>query len=49
LLAFRHFVRHAYGVELHADKLAAEGKRLRAVTPSVTQALDAFDIFLTRA
>jgi hypothetical protein len=49
LLAFRHFVRHAYGVELHADKLAVEGKRLRAVAPSVTQALDAFDTFLTRA
>jgi hypothetical protein len=49
LLAFRYFVRHAYGVELHADKLAAEGKRLRAVAPSITQALDAFDTFLTLA
>jgi len=33
-------------VDLHADKLAVDGKRLRAIAPSVTRALDAF---LTRA
>jgi hypothetical protein len=34
--------------EIGEDR-AAEGKRLRAVAPSITQALDAFDSFLTRA
>ena len=49
LLAFRHFVRHAYGVELDPSRLAIESARLRAVAPAVTRALDAFESFLERA
>jgi hypothetical protein len=49
LLAFRHFVRHAYGAELDPEKLAAEGQRLRLLAPGVAQALEVFGGFLNRA
>lgn len=49
LLAMRHFLRHAYGAELDAHRLAAQAVRLRTVAPAVEQALDAFDAFLASA
>jgi hypothetical protein len=49
LLAFRHFVRHAYGVDLDAEKLGAEARRLRVAAPAVSKLLDAFDAFLDGA
>ncbi len=49
LLAFRHFVRHAYGADLDPDKVEAEARRLRTAAPGVEEALNAFDAFLIGA
>jgi hypothetical protein len=49
LLALRHFLRHAYGSELDASRLAVQAVRLRAMMPVVRQALDVFEEFLARA
>jgi len=46
LLSFRHFFRHAYGVELDATRVRAEAARLWAIIDGVDHALDAFDAFL---
>jgi hypothetical protein len=49
LLAARHFLRHAYGLELDPAKLASQAARLRAVAVPLERSLDAFDAFLARA
>jgi hypothetical protein len=49
LRAIRHFLRHAYGADLDPNRLAAQGRRLRAVAPAVGQELDAFDAFLVQS
>ncbi len=49
LLALRHFLRHAYGANLDAQKLHIEAERLRAVAPTVARALDAFEVFVSQA
>lgn len=49
LLAFRHFFRHAYAVELDPEKLRAELSRLARVHPDVKAALEGFDAFLAEA
>jgi hypothetical protein len=49
LLAARHFLRHAYGLELDPAKLAAQAARLRAVSAPLERSLDVFDDFLTKA
>jgi hypothetical protein len=49
LLAARHFLRHAYGLELDPPKLAAQAARLRAVAIPLQQSLDVFVAFLTQA
>lgn len=46
LLAFRHFFRHAYGVDLDPVRLRAEMDRMKALERPVADALDAFDAFL---
>lgn len=46
LLAFRHFFRHAYAVNLEPAKLRLELERLLVVHPKVSSALDRFDAFL---
>jgi hypothetical protein len=46
LLAARHFLRHAYGAELDARKLAEHGARIAKVSERVERALDALDAFL---
>ena len=49
LLAFRHFFRHAYAVELDPARLRDDVDRLKAVAPGVDAALDAVDDFLAEA
>lgn len=49
LLEFRHFFRHAYGVDLDPARLRGNVERLLRVSPSVATALDAFDEFLRSA
>lgn len=49
LLGFRHFFRHAYGVDLDTDKLRLEVERLLRVAPEVESALDRIDGFLRAA
>lgn len=49
LLALRHFLRHAYGTDLDAQRLHVEAERLGVVAPTVARALDAFEVFLSRA
>jgi hypothetical protein len=49
LLAARHFLRHAYGLELDPAKLGAHVTRLRAVAAPLEGALDGFEGFLTKA
>lgn len=49
LLEFRHFFRHAYGVDLDPAKLRDNLDRALSVGPDVDAALDAFDEFLSRA
>lgn len=46
LLSFRHFFRHAYAVELEADRLSALRARLRTALPRLLAELDALDRFL---
>ncbi len=48
LLSFRHFFRHAYGVELDPLRLRPQLTRLVRVHEQVSQALDAFDDFLAK-
>ncbi len=48
-LAFRHFFRHAYGVELEWDKMSAKVARAREAWERVARDLDAFRSFLTAA
>jgi hypothetical protein len=49
LLEFRHFFRHAYGVDLDATRLRDNVDRLLRVSPAVAEALDAFDAFVKTA
>jgi hypothetical protein len=49
LLAFRHFFRHAYALDLDSTKLRLEAERLARIHPLVTAALDEFDAFLVGA
>ncbi len=49
LLEFRHFFRHAYAVELDASKLRQNLDRALVVDARVSEALDEFRDFLTRA
>ncbi len=49
LLAFRHFFRHAYAVDLDPVRLRVEIERLKAIDGAVGEALDAFDGFLGTA
>lgn len=49
LLSFRHFFRHAYGVELDRDKLRVELERLVRIEPAVAAALDAWRAHLDAA
>jgi hypothetical protein len=49
LLEFRHFFRHAYGVELSATKLRENLDRLVAIERAVDESLDGFDAFLRQA
>ena len=49
LLEFRHFFRHAYGVNLDPGRLRDNVDRLIRVSPGVAAALDAFDGFLRTA
>jgi hypothetical protein len=49
LLAFRHFFRHAYALDLDPAKLRQEAERLARVHPLLTGALDQFDAFLAAA
>ena len=46
LLEFRHFFRHAYGVNLDVGRLRANVDRLLRVCPDVAAALDGFEQFL---
>lgn len=46
ILAFRHFFRHAYAVDLDPVRLRAEVDRLKAIDSAVGEALDHFDAFL---
>jgi hypothetical protein len=43
LLDFRHFFRHAYGVNLDPARLRVNIERLAATAPAVTAALDVFE------
>lgn len=49
LLEFRHFFRHAYGVNLHPGRLRDNMDRLLRVYPGVAAALDEFEAFLRSA
>lgn len=49
LLEFRHFFRHAYGVELDAGKLRPNLERLTGLAAEVDGLLDRFDAFLEAA
>lgn len=49
ILRFRHFFRHAYAVELDADKLSEVAARVEAASGPVQQALREFDDFLRLA
>jgi len=49
LMEFRHFFRHAYGVELDPGKLSENLQRAAAVAPEVDGDLDHFDAFLEQA
>jgi hypothetical protein len=49
LLEFRHFFRHAYGVNLDPGRLRSNLDRLLRVDPIASDALDLFDRFLQRA
>lgn len=49
LLGFRHFFRHAYGLNLDPERLKLDVERLLRIAPTVSNALDAFDAFLQRA
>ncbi len=46
MLEFRHFFRHAYGVNLDVGRLRANADRLLRVCPDVATALDGFEQFL---
>jgi len=48
LLGFRHFFRHAYGVDLDPARLRVELDRMLRIAPVVADALDRFDAFLAR-
>jgi hypothetical protein len=49
LLAFRHFLRRAYGVVLDGPQLAARLATLTRVAPAIDVALDDLDAFLAGA
>jgi hypothetical protein len=49
LLEFRHFFRHAYGVELDPSKLRENLQRAAAIAPEVDVRLDRFEAFLEQA
>jgi hypothetical protein len=49
LLAFRHFFRHAYAVELDPKRLATLMTILLETAPVIHAALDAFNLFLVEA
>jgi hypothetical protein len=49
LLAARHFLRHAYGAELDARRLAENGARIRAIGPGVEHSLGELERFLAKA
>jgi hypothetical protein len=49
LLAFRHFFRHAYAVELDEEKLRREVDRVLRIDATLTAALDSFDATLAAA
>lgn len=46
LLQFRHFFRHAYGINLDPARLCANAERLIATAPAVATALDVFESHL---
>jgi len=46
LLGFRHFFRHAYAVELDAQRLAILSDEIIAKAPTILAELDALDQFL---
>lgn len=48
LLGFRHFLRHAYAVELDRERLVALREDALALQPDLAADLDALDLFLKR-
>jgi hypothetical protein len=46
LLGFRHFIRHAYGADLDAERLGRVADRLAAVHPLLSADLDRFEAAL---
>lgn len=46
LLAFRHFVRHAYAVRLDGQRLAELRERVRRLRPALERDLDRLDAWL---
>lgn len=48
LLAFRHFFRHAYAIELDAERLAILRDEITAAAPTILGELAALDEFLLR-
>jgi hypothetical protein len=49
LLAARHFLRHAYGAELDARRLAENAARIHAIGPVVERSLGELEGFLAKA
>ena len=49
LLSFRHFFRHAYAVELEADRLSVLRGRLKVLLPRLIAERDALDGLLAEA
>ncbi len=49
LLAARHFLRHAYGAELDARRLAEHSARIHTIAPAVERALGELERFLATA
>jgi len=49
VLGFRHFFRHAYSVELDAERLGDLRKTIIGAAPQILAELEAFDAFLAPA
>lgn len=49
LLAFRHFFRHAYAVNMDSSRLEGQLSRLVRIAPQIEESLNQFDAFLESA